>query len=216
MDRAGLALFGGLTALTFGLGSWQTARFAESLQRKEAAESPRAAVELRGDGAVDTSRLVTVGPRKSPNDRDRRRGYLVYAPTRTNDALVCLGWATEQDLPAVRAALARELERGPLRCDPRNAVELGNSFAPANPVGTRRLHWASRADLLREAGLADDAVVMDALNPPSPPLVPRPAVSTTWLRPEVHLGYAATWFSLTVAGVFLTRKLVRGAAKRPA
>ena len=212
MDRAGLAFFGGLTALTFGLGTWQTARFFESLEKRRAAQASR--VEVRVEG-VDTSRVVTVGPRRSPaGERDRRQGYVVYAPTRDDDALVCLGWAPERDLPVVGAAVSGALARGPLRCDPRDAVEVGNSFSPTNPVGTRRLLWASRADLMREAGLPPDAVVLDALDPPSPPLVPRPAVSSSWLKPEVHLGYAATWFSLAVAGVVLTRKLVRAPARR--
>ena len=29
------------------------------------------------------------------------------------------------------------------------------------------------------------------------------------VTPETHAGYAATWFSLSVAGVFMTRKLLR-------
>ena len=222
VDKVGLVLFGSLTLTTLGLGTWQTRRYLDARERMgRAASDVEVGAGNRVDGVdpagVRMERAVLVGPRTSPAEDTlvKVKGYYVYAPVavKGEDVLACVGWTDEAN------ALKFVRERGlafpkPLSMVLRDEAERGNAFSPRNPVGTKQLLWASKEDMMREAGLPPTARLADVLNPPSPPFTPRPLANQGWLKPETHLGYAATWFTLAVAGTFMTRRLVMRNAPR--
>jgi cytochrome oxidase assembly protein ShyY1 len=102
----GLAFFGSLSAATFGLGIWQTARYFEKYEMTEQRvrdlegeavdvweavadlESPKdvPARRVQVTGRFDNQRTITVGPRPPPKDFPKEMigadtaGFLVVSP----------------------------------------------------------------------------------------------------------------------------------------
>ena len=114
-----------------------------------------------------------------------------------------------------------------------SAAEKGGFFAPP-PV--REISWARRGNFRKQVNLLwlSEEALRDATNLRSPafelyrevhggesreaavngrPLV-KPSLAQAIefkVSPQTHAGYAATWFSLSGAGIFMTRKLLRAA-----
>lgn len=204
----GKILFGSLTASTFGLGCWQTARYFE---KKPDVEDDDLKAIVRPK-RLDYDRSVLLGPRKVKDGG--KRGYYVYAPQEGDNLLVCVGWSSE-DPQAIRARLKR-VEKVSGDVELRGFVTLGepgNRFSPPNPTDGKPFMWAERAGMLKAAGLDPERSelvdVFQAIVPGFEKKNKPEAYLTKWM----HAGYAATWFSLSIAGVFLTRKLFRSPPK---
>jgi len=201
-NRRSLAVlvpFGGLTLFTFGLGTWQVQRYFDSLGPSEAPPVARfAAAEL------DWSRAVHVGPRPGPPGT-RGMGFWTYVPLDAS-RLVNVGW-TPRASPTAAAAAARgapEEELTAKACD----CESGSVFLPSAHAADQPLLWADRKELLARSGVDADAGQVFALQSRMGDYAPKP-VKDAYLTSSTHVGYALTWYSLTVAGILMTRRLVK-------
>jgi len=193
-SKLGKALFGSLTASTVGLGIWQTMRFLE--------EKPEPQKRVIKASDLVLNRPVLVGPRKG--GAANKPGYYVYIPSPSENVLVCLGWTQDKapDLSSIK------FSKETFDIFTRHG-EKGNRFSPANPPNGPFL-WMDEDQMLRVAGLeapaAKLAEVYDVVAPGvlAPKERPEPYL-TKW----THAGYAATWYSLSVAGVFMMRKMFK-------
>lgn len=195
--RVGQLLFGGLTASTFGLGTWQVSRFLEDKAQVETVE-------------IDASKLrfkdsVLVGPR--PVQGKTKSAFYVYAPT--EDSLVCLGWTDEQ--PSVQVLEKTQVVAPHTLKVLVHPGESGNSFAPTNP-DTGPFLWVERARMLERVGLSPQLASLSETyeqveTSSSLKLHPK-ARPEPYLTKWTHAGYAVTWYSLTLAGLVMMRRMV--------
>jgi cytochrome oxidase assembly protein ShyY1 len=187
---------------------------------------------------IDLKHAVVVGPRKSPppsspsnHSVTNSTGYYIYAPIlSSSNILLCLGWTSllgtdhktllppKERIQLLLESTTNQNQIPLVTCTP-GETESGNWFSPTNPIGQGVLLWTNKSDLIRETNILssqsnklvgdDDVQIWDVRHGLDPKIfIPRPFHGSGWLNPNIHAGYAITWFSLTLAGIFLTRRVV--------
>jgi cytochrome oxidase assembly protein ShyY1 len=199
----GKALFGSLTAFTFGLGGWQTYRY----------------FEIPNKGGVDHHSLVSIptsnfnlshpvllGPRKHESDA-KQFGYYIFVPSVSDSLLVCIGWIKKRDwaegqldeLKFTTPEMSIQLNVG---------AERGNYFSPHTPSADGTFLWAEKEAMLFTAGLPSTASIGETYDTVTNLLQPK-AVREPYLTKWTHAGYALTWYSLTCAGLFMMKHMFK-------
>lgn len=176
-DKAGIAVFSGISAVAFGLGVWQFQRYnwkvgvirdgRDKLQHEaEALTSSSNLAEMQGkrvkfEGTFDHKREVLVGLRAAPAGTfqsaqgmgSNPQGYYVITPMKLSFGplvFVNRGW-----VPRECTEWGRPTGRVAL-----SAVvgepEKQTKFAPENSPETGKLIWISRSALLAASKLTDD------------------------------------------------------------
>jgi surfeit locus 1 family protein len=163
------------------------------------------------------------------------QGYFVVTPLALNEneiVLVNRGWVPRnmvmQDVRRQGAALLQwERPQGPWEVTAVSAkVEQPKFLVAEHDFKTRppKLYWFDRPAMQAVAGVGPDTslplltVVREAggasTTPSSWPAEPTAdKVGDFKVSPVVHAAYAFTWFSLSAAGMYMTRKLItRGRA----
>ena len=198
----GKFLFGSLTASTFGLGCWQTARFLE--------EKPESRVLQISPKTLDVNRPIWVGPRSG--GPHKKTGYYAYLPSPDDHALVCIGWTPKMlsDLSTLRQDLIQDKK---VEAVVRKG-EPGNRFSPPNPPNGPFL-WMDETQMLKAAGFTsvEEACVAETHEPvlnnrngASILFFPKEK-SQPYLTKWTHAGYAVTWYSLSIAGILMMRRM---------
>lgn len=186
-------------------------RYEESLGKNEAFENKGNAIIKFNKNDLDFDKALYVGPRAV----DAKFGHLVYAPNYKENALVLLGW-TGKPLPF---DFSRIKNSPNVECEGVLAKsEKGNYFAQhkSNSQGGKEesveFYWVDLENMVKKVNLNQNehlklvncqTTISDELSTKlNTPMKPH-------LSPGMHLGYAATWFTLSLAGVVLTRKLIK-------
>ena len=233
-QAVGGAVFGGLVLGTFGLGVWQTKRFfwktdvIEDRKRALEVDAQRRSVEDAREqptyersilrGSFVASKQVLVGPRSPPPGLVEKAqgmgrgpiGYEVVTKFVDETGAECLvnrGWVPtgrEPTCPEGQLDLVVVPDKG----------EPQKTFSPPNT--TRNVLWVELgfiADVLGLSkkdndvpyfiALADGQTGDDWPKPRSP--VQCLAVN---IDPPTHAAYAITWFSLSLFGAFMTRRIL--------
>lgn len=199
----GKLLFGSLTLFTFGLGAWQTYRYFE-VKPELAEENDPNLVHIRV-GNLDLNRSILLGPRKLHTE-SKEYGYFVLTPSAKDALLVCIGWmpkTSKEPIEFIKPStdtIAVHANRG---------EERGNYFSPPTPSPDGTFLWANRETMLLAVGLDPQTArigeTYEAIsNQLKPKQKPEPYL-TKW----THAGYATTWYSLTLAGWWMMRKMFK-------
>jgi len=133
-------------------------------------------------------------------------GFWTYVPLDAS-RLVNVGWTPQANGTALLATARARIGNDELTakgCD----CESGSVFLPSSHAADKPLLWADRNELLARSGIDADAGKVFALQSPLGDFVPKP-VKDAYLTSSTHIGYALTWYSLTVAGILMTRRLVK-------
>ena len=80
--------------------------------------------------------------------------------------------------------------------------------ALAEESGDSKITYFSQVDQRREDTGANDGDYGASDQQEYPLVPPVMAMAEFKTSPEVHMGYAATWYGLSVAGTIMTRKLI--------
>ena len=200
----GISLLAGLVLLTLLLGFWQFGRMQqkEQLLAYQARQRTLPVQVWDGQGRPEAGRRVTLLGTPLTAQRfyldqrtdNGRVGVVEVMPWRLQRGQVVLvetGWvdsATHAPLPAspwvLMAPWPRYLELGP-------TPPVGRVFQNVDPV--KFAHWASLP-----------IPVAYAVSP-----LRQAALQTTAVTPSRHLGYALTWWCMSVIGFFLCLKFYR-------
>tara|TARA_B110000208_G_scaffold139742_1_gene168589 strand:+ start:1560 stop:2339 length:780 start_codon:yes stop_codon:yes gene_type:complete len=185
-------------------------------------------------GVLEHEREVKVGPRSPPKHtaahKDplcEKNGFCLVTPLRRTDVstgeeervLVHRGWVPKSALD--RGAVARP--QGEVTLDVvALESETPGRFTPDNDVARRHYYWLDVPTLAAQAAAAtttdNGAVrvepvllqVVGASAPKAWPLEkPVAALQDFYVTPEKHAGYAATWYSLALAGAVMSARLLR-------
>jgi cytochrome oxidase assembly protein ShyY1 len=120
-------------------------------------------------------------------------------------ALVCLGWAPTYP-PVADINANNDLQN--FTYYPRKG-EKGNRFSPPNPP-TGPFIWMEEDAMLRAAGLdPSTASLADSYDPIFPTTFNPKVKPEVYLTKWTHAGYAATWYSLGIAGLILMNRMFR-------
>lgn len=223
-EVVGAGVFGSLVCGTFGLGVWQAQRYQWKVNL---IEERRAALSMEpGQLGKTTSyqrivvsgklgQSVRVGPRPAPTgllDRPQGMssgpiGYEIVSEMTLDDGkkiLVNRGWAPQN--ASVEAKTGERVTVTALKVD-------GESKTYFSPVNTpQQIIWLEKEFIAKLLGC--DALLLtqladDETHPTEYPLQRRlDHFSQFSVDPETHAAYALTWFGLSVAGFFMTRRLL--------
>ncbi|GBG25121.1 Surfeit locus protein 1 [Hondaea fermentalgiana] len=234
VDWLGLGLFGSLAAGTFGLGSWQVKRYfwkvdlveerRRMLERDAVplAEASRPYERVRCSGTFDYAQSMFVGPRSAPahgvqgTGAMQPSGWYVVTPFTDKDSgkrvLVNRGW-----IPRDQQQLALQgLEKG-LDAESFDGVlakaEEGGTFTPDKLSNESVEYFRMDVETMRaQRGLPENTPLVERVqtSPQEATIMPRPKAPEDMMvfqvHPMTHVGYAATWYGLSAAGLFLIRK----------
>lgn len=225
----GLALFGSLVCGTFGLGVWQAQRYKWKVGLVKERQSLLAAdpVELSQttpryqrvlvSGQLDPTRELKVGPRSAPAGLiDRPQGlssgpvgYEIVSVLKLDDGsevLLNRGWAPKNahyETPRESIRLVALVEPG----------EPKGTFSPINTP--QNVLWIETAFISTLLGCPSDSIFLvrladDKDGPGEYPIARRAEHFQEFqVQPETHVGYAFTWFAMSLAGALMTRRLLR-------
>lgn len=229
-QMAGLALFGSLVCGTFGLGVWQAQRYNWKVGLVKERQLLLAAdpVELSQStpryqrvlvtGQLDPERELKVGPRSAPAGLiDRPQGlssgpvgYEIVSVLKLDDGsevMLNRGWAPKNaDYETPREAIRLVA-----------LVEPGESKGTFSPVNTpKNVLWIETSFIASLLGCPADAIFLvrladdDKDAPMQYPIARRAEHFQEFqVQPETHVGYAFTWFAMSLAGALMTRRLLR-------
>ena len=232
-DTLGSALFSSLVVGTGGLSAWQAQRYswkcelvtsrtkalaaepeplAELLAREAQAPAEYTRVSVRG--RLDHAHQMLVGPRGPPAGAPVgpavHSGWYVVTPLHGDDGLSVLvnrGWVARDRVEEVSQPSGEVT----LECVVRAAEEPGSLGLPRDPK-TGSYFW------IDPAGMALDAELFSSVPLLVEETAPRDqGVASTWPRtrqlssllafrvePSMHLVYAATWATLSLASAAMT------------
>ena len=176
------------------------------------------------EGVFDHSCQVLLGPRSAPagmssggpTGAPSTTGWDVITPLVLDDGsrvLINRGWVERASGSSAPGAIVqpqgRQVVEGVLK-----EGEKENKYA-FNDAAKARYAWLDLPTVADVTGSAPVLVVAAA--PPgadNPRLFPRArpvdSFMSFYVEPSTHATYAATWGSLAVAGVFMTRRFIRG------
>ena len=175
---------------------------------------------MKVTGTFDHAAEVLVGPRSAPAGlvgtaaqglAINPQGYYVLTPLVRSDGTVVFvnrGWVAKSETnwvrPTGQVTLFAIVSRG----------ETPGTFSPPNVPATKRLFWLELEALRTAANRpqlgAKEVVVVEAFEPDDVPVTSYPAarrlkhLTEQHVTPLMHLVYAGTWFSLSIAGFFMT------------
>lgn len=196
--------------------------FLELLRERKREELSYARVQA--SGILERSKTVLLGPRAPPNhthafdDRKpgaEKTGYYVFVPLRLNDQsriLVCEGW-----LPKSAVEANPDAKSSDVNVTVEGVVSDGEKkppFALEHDTKRQRFIWLDMSSMLPEndhsylsrtqylnALHIDDAMNERNVRPVTKPIeAHKDFYVTTWH----HVGYAATWFTLSAATLTMT------------
>lgn len=178
-------------------------------------------------GTYEHTKEILLGPRSAPVGlvgdaaqglATNPQGYYVVTPLKRMDGTVVFinrgwvamnekTWSRPNGVVKVHAIVAEGEKKA--------------TFSPVNSPKTRKLLWLEPAALLEATGYSSEggigeAVIMEAVEADDVPVTSYPAcrrvkhLNNQYITPMTHLVYATTWFSLCVAGVFMTYHMFRG------
>ena len=179
------------------------------------------------EGVFDHTCQVLLGPRSAPagmgstgpTGAPSTTGWDVVTPLVLDDGsrvLVNRGWVERASgssnghgtPAAILQPQGRQLVEGVLK-----EGEKENKYG-FNDVANARYRWLDLSTIAGVTGSDPVLVVATADDPANPLSFPRArpvdSFMSFYVEPSTHATYAATWGSLTVAGVFMTARFIRG------
>ena len=229
-QRLGVVVFGGITAGTAGLGTWQINRY---YWKKDVVEERRRQLKARPvdasgffaeeEGKTETcTRLslrgrfehdkeIIMGPRPPPTAKQTPGnvtiGYYVLTPMTLQGSghrvLVNRGWSENPQ------EIARPLEDGVEVTGVLYEGESKSRFSPPNDEEKRRFMWldveaAARACSFPSAPSVVNAVAEEGSKGQGLRTRSLESYNDFYVSEDTHLTYATTWFSLAALGTFMT------------
>jgi len=228
-DKVGVFAFGFISLTTFGLGSWQVKRYSWKVdmveQRKRMLVTPPVPVDAaRGEiyervkclGDFEPEKSMTISPRSSPlaavSSAPSPSGFYLLTPFKDQLSnrrfLVVRGWLPRSQEPFYRKGFGEihdknvELE-GFIAPD-----ETAGLFTPDNNANTGNYFYMD-AKVMNEANdIGADQLIVEQLGgfKEGPVTKTTDSLMTFKVHPATHVGYAATWYGLSAAGLYMIKR----------
>jgi len=194
--------------------AWRDARVGDAGAEDDDARACEK-VRLRGEFAYEQSMLV--GPRSAPAGSKgasgalAASGFVVVTPFRDAESgqrlLVNRGWVprAQADLGTRRLRPAGEPEAFEAV---RSASERAGAFTPDSNAAQGSWFTLDAPAMAAARDLPEDTPLVERIDAAGDPIVSRNSDSLLVFKvnPATHVGYAATWYGLSAASLYMIRK----------